>query len=68
MIEGPQRGLELIGELDLTHHHLFHAARAELQRRLGALDAAAASYERALSLAANESERRHLARRLSQIK
>jgi RNA polymerase sigma-70 factor (ECF subfamily) len=67
MVEGPQRGLELIDALDLDDYHLLHAARAELLRRLGDLDAAAASYERALSLAANESERRHLARRLKSL-
>jgi len=67
MVEGPRRGLELIDALELDDHHLFHAARAELQRRLGAFDHAAASYERALSLATNESERRHLARRLAEV-
>jgi RNA polymerase sigma-70 factor (ECF subfamily) len=67
MVEGPARGLELIGALDLGDYHLFHAARAELLRRLGDVDAAAASYERALALATNESERRHLARRLAQL-
>jgi len=67
MVAGPQRGLELIDALALDDHHLFHAARAELHRRLGALPEARRSYERALSLATNESERRHLGRRLAEL-
>jgi RNA polymerase sigma-70 factor (ECF subfamily) len=67
MMAGPQHGLELIDALDLHAYHLFHAARAELLRRLGDTGAAAASYERALALATIESERRHLARRLQSL-
>ncbi|HJW93941.1 MAG TPA: RNA polymerase sigma factor [Thermoanaerobaculia bacterium] len=68
MAVGPQRGLDLIDALDLSDFHLFHAARAELLRRLGNTRAAAESYERALSLATNESERRHLERRLQSLR
>ena len=43
MVEGPQRALVLIDSLadrgDLEGYHLFHAARADLLRRIGALDA-----------------------------
>ena len=51
MAEGPERGLELWtsgsrrGELD--GYHLLHAARADLLRRLGRSDEAAAAYRRA---------------------
>jgi len=53
MVEGPQQGLRLIDELaasgDLDRYHLLHAARADLLRRLGANEAAAQSYARALT-------------------
>ena len=48
-------------------YHLLHAARADLLRRLGASADASRSYERALALATNESERRFLAKRLNEV-
>jgi RNA polymerase sigma-70 factor (ECF subfamily) len=72
MVDGPARGLALIDELaasgDLDNYHLLHAARADLLRRAGAPADAIESYERALALAANESERRFLARRLREMR
>ena len=53
------------GELD--RYHLLHATRAELLRRIGSKAEAAQSYERALSLATNDSERRFLERRLREV-
>ena len=71
MAEGPQRGLELIDELgtsgELDRYHLFHAARAEMLRRLGAFEAAADAYRRALALMANSVERAYLERRLAAL-
>jgi len=69
MVEGPQPALELIDALaaDLDGYHLLHAARADLLRRLGSAVEAAQSYERALALVTNESERRFLARRLREV-
>jgi RNA polymerase sigma-70 factor (ECF subfamily) len=71
MSEGPQKGLteiELIaGEGKLEDYHLLHASRADLLRRLGLKDEAASSYQRALQLVSNESERRFLERRLSEV-
>jgi len=70
-VAGPRAGLALIEPLaaagDLDGYHLLHAARADLLRRAGDADAAARSYERALALATNESERRYLQRRLSSL-
>lgn len=63
-----ERALELldgIGELD--GYHLFHAARADLYRRLGRRPEAAASYRRALELTTNDSESRYLERRLAEV-
>jgi RNA polymerase sigma-70 factor (ECF subfamily) len=72
MAKGPQPALELIDELaasgELDDYHLLHAARADMLRRLGSNDEAAASYETALRLAGNNSERRFLERRLNEVK
>lgn len=71
MVEGPRAALTLIDELsaagELDNYHLLHAARADMQRRLGSLAEAAASYEAALALVTNESERRFLERRLHEV-
>lgn len=71
MAEGPQSGLAILDALaksgDLDHFHLFHAARADLLRRMGAREQAAQNYSRALELVTNESERRYLERRLREI-
>jgi hypothetical protein len=47
---------------------LAHSARADMCRRLGRIPEARASYEKALPLARQESERRFLARRLAGLK
>ncbi len=66
--QGLQHGLDLIGQIEgLDDYHLLHSARADLLRRLGRDDEAAASYRRALSLATNETERRYLERRLGEV-
>ncbi|MEN3280229.1 MAG: polymerase sigma-70 factor, subfamily [Solirubrobacteraceae bacterium] len=52
----------------LDGYHYFHAARAELLGRLGARDAAAAAYSRALDLAGNAPERSFLERRLAEAR
>jgi RNA polymerase sigma-70 factor (ECF subfamily) len=71
MAEGPGAGLALIDALatadNLVNYHLLHAARADLLRRLGSLPEAAVSYERALALVTNDSERRFLERRLREV-
>jgi RNA polymerase sigma-70 factor (ECF subfamily) len=71
MVEGPQPALALIDRLaatgELDSYHLLHAARADLLRRIGSSVEAAASYERALALVRNESERRFLERRLREM-
>jgi RNA polymerase sigma-70 factor, ECF subfamily len=71
MRDGPEAGLVLIDAIlkrgDLVDYHRAHAARAELCRRSGKMSDAKNSYERALSLARQEPERRFLTRRLSEI-
>jgi RNA polymerase sigma-70 factor (ECF subfamily) len=71
MVEGPQTGLALVDAIaasnDLDNYHLLHAVRADLLRRLGSQAEAAKSYERALALVTNDSERRFLERRLREV-
>ena len=69
MAEGPRPALALIDSLagELEDYHLLHAARADLLRRIGLTEEAAKSYQRALTLVTNESERRFLERRLREV-
>jgi RNA polymerase sigma-70 factor (ECF subfamily) len=71
MRDGPAAGLDLIDQIlargDLTDYHYAHAARAELCRRLGKTMEAKAAYERALSLARQDPERRFLEQRLEKL-
>jgi RNA polymerase sigma-70 factor (ECF subfamily) len=71
MVHGPEAGLELLDELAadrrLAGYHLLPAARADLLRRLGRAEEAAAAYREALALVGNEPERRYLKRRLADL-
>jgi RNA polymerase sigma-70 factor (ECF subfamily) len=71
MAESPQTGLALVDAIaagnDLDNYHLLHAVRADLLRRVGSSAEAAKSYERALALVTNDSERRFLERRLREV-
>jgi len=68
MAAGPERGLEEIDAIDgLDEYQPFHAARADLLRRLGRDAEAAIAYGRALELSGNEVERRYLERRLGEV-
>jgi RNA polymerase sigma-70 factor, ECF subfamily len=71
MVDGPPPALALIDQLaatdDLVNYHLLHAARADLLRRIGSPVEAAKSYQRALALVTNDSERRFLERRLREV-
>jgi RNA polymerase sigma-70 factor, ECF subfamily len=72
MAEGPEAGLVLVEALGaegaLADYHLYHAARADLLRRLGRRRDAAVAYERAHALATNAAERAFLARRLAEVR
>ncbi|MFT3697231.1 MAG: RNA polymerase sigma factor [Kofleriaceae bacterium] len=69
MANGPRAGLDLLEPLtrSLEDFHLFHAARADLLRRLGDRKAAAKAYRQALVLVGNDPERRFLERRLAML-
>jgi RNA polymerase sigma-70 factor (ECF subfamily) len=72
MASGPRTALPIMDELaatgELEDYHLLHAARADMLRRLGSNEEAAQSYELALNLVTNESERRFLERRLRDVR
>ena len=70
MADGPAAGLRLLDALDpagLAGYYLLPATRADLLRRLGQRDGAAASYREALALAPSDAERRYLTRRLAEM-
>lgn len=61
--------LEVIAETgELQGYHFFHAARADLLRRLGRFDSAADAYREARRLARNKVERRFMERRLAALR
>ena len=72
MRDGPEAGLALIDAIlvrgDLTDYHHAHAARGDLYRRASRVEDAITAYERALALAAQEPERRFIARRLEELR
>jgi RNA polymerase sigma-70 factor, ECF subfamily len=71
MAEGPAAGLTRLDALAsderLAAYPYLHSARADLFRRLGRRDDAAAAYRRALQLTTNEVERAYLGRRLREV-
>ena len=71
MRDGAAAGLALIEAIlargDLADYHLAHASQAELSRRAGRVEAARAAYGRALALAQQLPERRHIERRLASL-
>ena len=66
--DGPEAGLAAMDGLDLAGYHLFHAARADLLRRLDRRDEAAKAYLNALALTDSAVEREFLQRRLADLK
>jgi len=69
MAWGAQAGLEMLLQLDeqADDFYPYHAARADLLRRLNQREAAADAYERALELCSNSAERAYLLRRLAEM-
>ena len=61
-VQGPAVALATVDRLDLDDYYAFHATRADLLRRLGRTDEAAAAYERAASMAPTAAERDFLRR------
>jgi RNA polymerase sigma-70 factor (ECF subfamily) len=71
MGESLERGLALIDDLgssgELDSYHLYHAARADLLRRMGRDREALESYHHGLELTTNAVELRYLRRRISEL-
>lgn len=71
MIAGSDKGLRLLDQLamitELNDYYLFHAARADLLRRIGNLSDACIAYIRAIELCHNVTEQTFLRRRLAEI-
>jgi len=72
MRDGAHVGVHLIDGIfargDLLDYRLAHAARADLCRRIGRVEDARASYERAIGLTKQEPERRFLERQLAALR
>ncbi len=65
---GWRAGLDVMEALDdLGDYYLYHAARADLYRRLGRNNESAEAYARALELVTNPVERAFLDRRRAQV-
>jgi RNA polymerase sigma-70 factor (ECF subfamily) len=71
MSESLEEGLQQIDRVGesgaLEQYHLFHAARADILRRMGRQKEAARAYREALRLATNKVEREYLKERLHQM-
>ncbi|RWO65171.1 MAG: RNA polymerase sigma factor [Mesorhizobium sp.] len=71
MRDGPQAGLAeieaVMAQGGLDGYHLAHAARADMQRRLGLTEAARTSYRLAIELTRQPAERRFIEGRLGQL-
>ena len=71
MCDGPAAGLaeieRLSGHKAIHSYYLYHAARAELQRRAGNTEAARTAYLRALELVKQEPERRFISQQLAKL-
>jgi RNA polymerase sigma-70 factor (ECF subfamily) len=68
-VDGPDLALTEIDRLTaaLEGYHAFHAARADLLRRLGRSGESRAAYDRAISLTDNPAELAYLTRRRDQL-
>ena len=72
MRDGPEAGLTHIDAVlehgELANYYLAHSARAEMCRRLGRTGEARVSYEKALALTQQGTERQLLQERIRQLK
>jgi RNA polymerase sigma-70 factor (ECF subfamily) len=68
-LDGPEAGLDAVERLGeaLDGYHAFHAARAELLRRLARPAEARAAYDRAIELAGNSAEVAYLTGRRGRL-
>ena len=61
-VDGPALALEIVDTIDLDTYVPFHVTRADLLKKLGHAEDAAAAYDRAIDLSTNDAERTFLER------
>jgi RNA polymerase sigma-70 factor, ECF subfamily len=68
-LDGPEVALAAVDGLEhrLASYHAYHAARADLLRRLGLIHQSRAAYDKAIELAGNTAETAALTRRRDQL-
>jgi RNA polymerase sigma-70 factor (ECF subfamily) len=68
-LDGPEVALATVDRLEhrLAGYHAYHAARADLLRRLGRSQKSRAAYDKAIELAGNTAETAYLTRRRDQL-
>ena len=69
-LDGPQAALATVDCLEdkLAGYHAYHAARADLLRRLGRCQESRVAYDKAIELAGNTAETAYLTRRRDQLR
>jgi RNA polymerase sigma-70 factor (ECF subfamily) len=69
-LDGPEVALAAVDRLEdeLGGYHAYHAARADLLRRLGQSQRSRAAYDQAIELAGNTAENAYLRRRRDQLR
>ena len=66
-LDGPEVALALVDRLPLAGYHAWHAARADLLRRLGRSAEARRAYEAAIAATNNTAERAYLGRKRGEL-
>ncbi|HEX3929269.1 MAG TPA: RNA polymerase sigma factor [Nocardioides sp.] len=66
-LDGPDVALSLVDRLPLTGYHPWHAARADLLRRLGRSDEAKTEYDAAIAATQNSAESSYLTRKRGEL-
>jgi RNA polymerase sigma-70 factor, ECF subfamily len=66
-LDGPEVALTAIDRLPLTGYHAWHAARADLLRRLGRSAEAKDAYDAAIAATQNSAERAYLSRKRGEL-
>ncbi len=66
-LDGPEVALALVDRLPLTGYHAWHAARADMLRRLGRSAEAKEAYDAATAATQNTAERTYLSRKRGEL-
>jgi RNA polymerase sigma-70 factor (ECF subfamily) len=66
-LDGPDVGLAVVERLPLSGYHAWHAARADLLRRLGRSAEAREAYDAAIDATQNTAERAYLSRKRGEL-